>query len=183
MFIEHSCWASGFGRSLSLRTPACLTSRCGDILAHIPRGHVPVWTYDCHQLVMPKWCQEKLHLSYSLSGFMAHDWFRDTPVFLYFGHSHNMLTESWDYKMKHVTFHDKSSFWNIVKVHWRRLSLLAGILLLPSCSECLRNLPNLGLISKSILLQKSWDTRGQTFFLFISQSLDWYDRLFIIKKR
>lgn len=39
---------------------------------------------------------------------MAYDWFRDTPVFLYFGHSHNMLTESWGYIMKHMTFHDKS---------------------------------------------------------------------------
>lgn len=175
MFIEHSCCASGFGRSLSLRTPACLTSRCGDILTHIPRGNVPVWTYDCHQLVMPKWCQEKLHLSYSLSGFMAHDWFRDTPVFLYFGHSHNMLAESWDYIMKHVTFHDKSSFRNIMKVDWLTLSLLAWILLLPSCPESLCSLPNLSLISKSILSQKSW-YKGTDIFFSLFPNL-WIDMI------
>lgn len=84
-----------------------------------PCGNVPVWTYDCHQLVMPKWCQEKLHLSYSLSDFMAHDWFRDTPVLLFFGHSHNMLAESWGYIMKHMTFHDKSPSWKFTDfLYW-----------------------------------------------------------------
>lgn len=140
MFIEHSCWAFAVSRSLCLRTPACLTSRCGDVFSHIPRGNVPVWTYDCHQSVMPKWCQEKLPLSYSLSGFMAHDWFRDIPVSLYFGHSHNMLTETWGYIMKHVTFHEKSSFQNVLEVHW--LShlywiLFTRILLLPGHPEYL----------------------------------------------
>lgn len=100
--------------------PRCLASRCGDILTHIPCGNMPVWTYDCHQLVMPKWCQEKLPLSYSLSGFTAHDWFRDTPVFLCFGCSHNMLTGSWDDIMNHVTFHDRSScvFTNLGFLQW-----------------------------------------------------------------
>ena len=159
MFIEHSCWASGVSRSLCLRTPACLASRCGDIFAHIPHGNVPVRTYDCHQLVMPKWCQEKLHLSYSLSGFMAHDWFRDTPVFLSFGYSHNILTGSWDCIMQHMTFHDKSSFPNGMNVHWLRLSLVASTLLLPSWPERLYSFPNLCLISKSILLPKSYATK------------------------
>lgn len=82
----------------------------------------------------------------------------------HFGHSHNMLSESWDYIMKHMTFQDKSSFWNIMKVHWCRLSLLALILLLPSCPECLCSLPNCYLVSRSILLQNSYDTRVQTLF-------------------
>lgn len=147
VFIEYSCWASAVSRSLCLRTPACLTSRCGDIFSHIPHGNVPVWTYDCHQLVMPKWCQEKLHLSYSLSGFMAHDWFRDIPVFLYFGHSHNMLTETWGYIMKHMTFHEKSSFQNVLEVHWRSHLYWPGY-----CCFLGTQIPNLCLISESILL-------------------------------
>lgn len=88
----------------------------------------------------------------------GHDWFRDSLVFLYFGHSHNMLTERWDDIMKHMTFHDKSLYQNVMKVHWLRFSIVAG-LLLPSCPDCICSLPNLFLISKSILLQKSYDTR------------------------
>ena len=179
MFTEHSCWASAVSRSLCLWTPACLASRCGDMLAHIPHGIVPGWTYDCHQLVMPKWCEEQLHLSYSLSGFMAHGRFRDTPVFLYSGHGHNMLTESWDYLMKHMTFHDKSSLQNVMEVHWLSYSLVARILLLPRHPEHLIYAwSRKAFYYKNLMLQEH-----RHFFLFVSQSLDWCDRLFIVKLR
>jgi hypothetical protein len=91
------------------------------------------------------------------SGFMAHDWFRDTPVFLCFGHSHNMLTKAWGSVTKCMTFHDKNSFQDvdIMKAHWLQLCLMATMSLLHSCPECLCSLPNLCWILKSILWKKA----------------------------
>lgn len=51
-----------------------------------------------------------------------------------------------------------------MSAHGLRLSLVASILLLPSGPEHLYNFPNLCLISKSILLQKSYAIRLQAFF-------------------
>lgn len=159
VFIDYSCWASGFSRSLCLRTPACLASRCGGIFTHIPCGNVPVWTYDCHQLAMPKWCQEKLHLSYSLSDFMSHDWFRDTPVFPSFDYSHNMLTKGWDYIMKHMTFHDKNSFQHIdvMKVHRQWPTYRHFMVVWNACAAYLTNAGSLKAFYDKYLWHKGTD--------------------------
>lgn len=73
MFIEYSCGPSGFSRAGAPRDPKYTHHPDVVTLSHIHCGRVPAWTYDCHQFVMPILCQEKLHLSYGLFSFMAHD--------------------------------------------------------------------------------------------------------------